>query len=128
MTVGRRVFAIALGYEDLVDHDELRGDPTMAVLVDKLASQPAGFAHAPPRSSTLQVPNCQKAPPGDLAPGYRFRRLLKPLVLGVATDNGARRVPALPPCRSASFIAPDDSYRSSFAHSSISPRLASGLV
>jgi len=30
--VGQRVFGIALGYEDLVDHDELRHDPTMAVL------------------------------------------------------------------------------------------------
>ena len=30
--VGQRVFALALGYEDLVDHDELRHDPTMAVL------------------------------------------------------------------------------------------------
>jgi hypothetical protein len=30
--VGQRVFAIALGYEDLNDHDELRHDPVMAVL------------------------------------------------------------------------------------------------
>ena len=28
--VGQRIFALALGYEDLVDHDELRHDPTMA--------------------------------------------------------------------------------------------------
>jgi Transposase DDE domain group 1 len=28
--VRQRVFGIALGYEDLVDHDELRHDPTMA--------------------------------------------------------------------------------------------------
>jgi hypothetical protein len=34
--VGQRVFAIALGYEDLIDHDELRHDPVMAVLVGKL--------------------------------------------------------------------------------------------
>src|SRR5580693_2922469 len=30
--VGQRVFGIALGYEDLIDHDTLRHDPTMAVL------------------------------------------------------------------------------------------------
>jgi hypothetical protein len=30
--VGQRVFAIALGYEDINDHDELRDDPVMAVL------------------------------------------------------------------------------------------------
>ena len=29
--VGQRVFGIALGYEDLNDHDELRHDPVMAV-------------------------------------------------------------------------------------------------
>src|SRR5258705_10353941 len=28
--VGQRVFGIALGYEDLCDHDELRRDPAMA--------------------------------------------------------------------------------------------------
>jgi hypothetical protein len=34
--VGQRVFGIALGYEDLVDHEELRHDPVMAVLAGKL--------------------------------------------------------------------------------------------
>jgi hypothetical protein len=36
--VGQRVFAIALGYEDLNDHDELRHDPVMAILAGKLAA------------------------------------------------------------------------------------------
>jgi hypothetical protein len=34
--VAQRVFGIALGYEDLNDHDELRHDPVMASLVGKL--------------------------------------------------------------------------------------------
>ncbi len=34
--VRQRVFGIALGYEDLNDHDELRHDPMMAVLAGKL--------------------------------------------------------------------------------------------
>jgi hypothetical protein len=37
--VGQRVFAIALGYEDLNDHDELRHDPLMAVLAGKLTTK-----------------------------------------------------------------------------------------
>jgi Transposase DDE domain group 1 len=37
--VGQRLFAIALGYEDLNDHDELRHDPVMAVLVGKLKAR-----------------------------------------------------------------------------------------
>jgi hypothetical protein len=36
--VGQRVFGIALGYEDLNDHDDLRHDPLMAVLADKLTA------------------------------------------------------------------------------------------
>ena len=34
--VGQRIFALALGYEDLNDHDELRKDPSLAVLAGKL--------------------------------------------------------------------------------------------
>jgi hypothetical protein len=37
--IGQRVFGIALGYEDLNDHDELRHDPVMAVLVRKLEAR-----------------------------------------------------------------------------------------
>jgi len=38
--IAQRVFALALGYEDLNDHDALRHDPLLAVLVGK--SDPAG--------------------------------------------------------------------------------------
>src|SRR5665213_471172 len=37
--VGQRIFGIALGYEDLIDHDELRHDPVMAILAGKLAAR-----------------------------------------------------------------------------------------
>ena len=37
--VGQRVWGLALGYEDLNDHDELRHDPVMAVLAGKLAAR-----------------------------------------------------------------------------------------
>jgi hypothetical protein len=37
--VGQRVFGLALGYEDLNDHDWLRHDPVMAVLAGKLAAR-----------------------------------------------------------------------------------------
>jgi len=37
--VGQRVFGIALGYEDLNDHDQLRHDPAMAALAGKLAAR-----------------------------------------------------------------------------------------
>jgi len=37
--LGQRVFGIALGYEDINDHDELRHDPMMAVLAGKLEAR-----------------------------------------------------------------------------------------
>ena len=35
--VGQRIFGLTLGYEDLNDHDELRKDPTLAVLAGELS-------------------------------------------------------------------------------------------
>lgn len=37
--VSQRVFGMALGYEDLNDHDQLRHDPVMGTLVGKLAAR-----------------------------------------------------------------------------------------
>src|ERR1700680_4822568 len=42
--VGQRVVGIALGYEDLNDHDELRHDPVLAVLASKLEARRADCA------------------------------------------------------------------------------------
>ena len=36
--VGQRIFGLVLGYEDLNDHDELRRDPTFAVLAGKVTA------------------------------------------------------------------------------------------
>ena len=37
--VAQRVFGIALGYEDLIDHDQLRHDPVLATLAGKLTAK-----------------------------------------------------------------------------------------
>lgn len=42
--IGQRVFRIALGYEDLNDHDQLRHDPILAVLAGKLTARRADCA------------------------------------------------------------------------------------
>src|SRR5712691_2192 len=42
--VRQRVVGIALGYEDLIDHDQLRHDPVMAVLGGKLEAKRADCA------------------------------------------------------------------------------------
>ena len=47
--VAQRVYGLALGYEDLNDHDQLRGDPLMGVLVGK--AEPQGDRPSPPAGS-----------------------------------------------------------------------------
>jgi hypothetical protein len=40
--LGQRIFAIALGYEDLIDHDQLRHDPALAAVPDQPGGRLAG--------------------------------------------------------------------------------------
>jgi len=49
--VGQRTVAIALGYEDLVDHDALRHDPVMAMLAGKLEAKRPDCAPAAGKST-----------------------------------------------------------------------------
>jgi hypothetical protein len=49
----QRIFALCLGYEDLNDHDRLRHDPLLAVLVDKPDPTGAGRRHARDRGKAL---------------------------------------------------------------------------
>src|SRR5260221_14398518 len=58
--IGQRVFGIALGYEDLNDHDELRHDPVMAVLAGKVEGGPGGLAPGA-RQKTPQPPGARPA-------------------------------------------------------------------
>src|ERR1700680_2260204 len=54
--VGQRIFGLALGHEDLNDHDELRKDPTFAVLAGKLAPVLRMDCEALAGKRTLNVP------------------------------------------------------------------------
>ena len=51
--VAQRVYALALGYEDLNDHDELRNDPALAVLVGKEAPEGKTRLHRRDRGKAL---------------------------------------------------------------------------
>jgi len=74
--VSQRVYALALGYEDLNDHDQLRRDPLLAVLVGKL--DPTGQDRSRERDrgcalagkSTLH--RLEQSPQGD---EDRYRRI-----------------------------------------------------
>jgi hypothetical protein len=60
--VGQRVFAIALGYEDLNDHDELRRDPVMAVLAGKLEARREDCAPVAGKSTLNRLELSREAP------------------------------------------------------------------
>jgi hypothetical protein len=67
--VGQRVFGIALGYEDLVDHDQLRHDPVLALLAGKLEARRADCA---PLAGKSTLNRLEHAPAGE--PG-RYHRI-----------------------------------------------------
>jgi Transposase DDE domain group 1 len=60
--VGQRVFGIALGYEDVNDHDELRHDPIMAVLAGKLAARREDCAPVAGKSTLNRLELSRLAP------------------------------------------------------------------
>ena len=61
--VGQRVFGIALGYEDLIDHDQLRHDPVMAVLAGKLKARRNDCAPIAGKSTLNRLEHAPKGAP-----------------------------------------------------------------
>jgi len=61
--VGQRVFGIALGYEDLLDHDQLRHDPVMAVLAGKLKARRKDCAAIAGKSTLNRLEHAPKWAP-----------------------------------------------------------------
>jgi len=66
--VGQRVFAIALGYEDLLDHDELRRDPALGVALGRLEGRRRNCA---PLAGKSTLNRLEHAPEG----AHRYRRI-----------------------------------------------------
>jgi hypothetical protein len=58
--VGQRVFAIALGYEDINDHDHLRHDPVLQVLAGKLTPKRSGCAALAGKSTLNRLEHAAK--------------------------------------------------------------------
>jgi len=85
--VAQRVYGLALGYEDLNDHDELRADPLLATLVGK--KDPTGAQRVRARDvgkalagkSTL---NRLELTTPDAGPGSRYKKIV---VNGAAVDR-----------------------------------------
>ena len=62
--VGQRVFGIALGHEDVVDHDQLRHDPVLAILAEKLEAKRAGCAPLAGKSTLNRLEHAPVEEPG----------------------------------------------------------------
>jgi hypothetical protein len=60
--VTQRIVGIALGYEDLTDHDELRHDPVLAVLAGKLAARRSDCAALAGKSTLNRLELSQAEP------------------------------------------------------------------
>jgi Transposase DDE domain group 1 len=60
--LGQRIFGLALGYEDLVDHDQLRHDPMMAVLAGKLEATRADCAPVAGKSTLNRLERSRPMP------------------------------------------------------------------
>ena len=59
--IGQRVLALALGYEDLVDHDTLRHDPVLAAVTGKLTARRSDCA---PLAGKATLNRLEHAPAG----------------------------------------------------------------
>jgi hypothetical protein len=60
--VAQRVFGIALGYEDLIDHDQLRHDPVLAALAGKLTARRQDCAPLAGKSTLNRLEHAPSAP------------------------------------------------------------------
>ena len=66
--IGQRVFGIALGYEDLIDHDDLRRDPVLGAVLGRLEAKRPGLA---PLAGKSTLNRLEHAPAG----ADRYRRI-----------------------------------------------------
>jgi hypothetical protein len=60
--VGQRIFGLALGHEDLVDHDVLRNDPLFAALAGKLKARRADCAPVAGKSTLNRLERSKEKP------------------------------------------------------------------
>ena len=67
--IGQRVYGVCLGYEDLVDHDELRNDPLMGLLCGK-ADRASG-----PLAGKSTLNRLETARPADQEP-TRYKKIV----------------------------------------------------
>ena len=66
------MFAIALGYEDLVDHDDLRRDPVLGAVLGRLEAKRPGLA---PLAGKSTLNRLEHAPQEGSGGAHRYHRI-----------------------------------------------------
>ena len=77
--VGQRVYGLALGYEDLNDHDDLRTDPLFASVVGKVDPTGAGRSRKRDRGKALagkSTLNRLELSPVDADSSHRYKKIV----------------------------------------------------
>ena len=88
--IGQRVLGIALGYEDLIDHDDLRHDPALGLVLGRLEARRRSCA---PLAGKSTLNRLEHAPVG----ADRYRRIahdpeaIEHLFVDLFLDSHARR-------------------------------------
>ena len=88
--VGQRVFGIALGYEDVNDHDELRHDPVMAVLGGRLEARHARCAPLAGMSTLNRLEHAPQGAPGRYHKIAHDRDAIEALFVDLFLEANAR--------------------------------------
>ena len=96
--VGQRVFGIALGYEDLIDHDQLRYDPVMVLLAGKLKARRPECAPLADKSTLNRLEHAGVAGNNELASAINDRLRMRPYLWGPPRLTQRARV-GIPPAQ-----------------------------
>ena len=88
--VGQRVFGIALGYEDLNDHDRLRHDPVLGALAGRLASRHPRCAPLAGKSTLNRLEHAPAAGPTRYHKINHDGAAIERLFIGLFLDAHAR--------------------------------------
>jgi hypothetical protein len=101
--VVQRVFGIALGYEDLIDHDQLRHDPVFATLAGKLEAKRKDCAPLAGKSTLNRLEHAPSEP-------MRYHKIGHdaPAIEGVFVDRFLEAHQALPKEITLDLDATDD--------------------
>ena len=111
--VRQRVYGIALGYEDLNDHDQLRQDPLLALLSGKQDVEGAHRRRAPDRGKAgagKSSLNRLELTPADAKPEARYKKIVmdEAAVDGLLVDLYLQAQPRQPKCIVLDLDATDD--------------------